>query len=281
MSEPVARGLVPPRPISDPNHGPRISRQPPCSSPRAPSLASLWCSPGAYSNGNGRAAEAGGQPEPHQPDETPRGRLLALSQSVREALTVQFGASSRAKTTEELSTDAQLEQVLGPEGLRELIRFLDHVDRLKFAPERPSRGRESLQTELATWQPRVDELRKQIHVNVATRGKSASAPPAPTLESGAHPSPKRRDDGLTRCDHTTGIVRARSTEVQGVSGRICQRFGSGHDFRFVESNAHDVAAIGTDPQPDAPDHLTAWTARGQWLAGDQGLGGLAGVQDRK
>jgi len=96
------------------------------------------------------------------PDPTPRGQFVALSDSIREALIRQFGTAWRAKTTEELSADAQLEHALGREPLQELIRFLDQVDRLKFAPERSNRHDESLQQELATWKPRVADLLTQI-----------------------------------------------------------------------------------------------------------------------
>ena len=69
-------------------------------------------------------------------DPTPRDRLVGLSESIRDALTVQFGSSCRAKTTEELAVDEKLAQLLGEEGFRELIAFLDRIDLLKFAPER-------------------------------------------------------------------------------------------------------------------------------------------------
>jgi len=108
-------------------------------------------------------------------DDTPRGHFVALSQSIREALTTQFGTSWRAKTTEELSADSQLEQVLGKEPLQELIRFLDQVDRLKFAAEPPLHHLESLDDELATWKPKVADLVEKIRAKANGRVKSKVA----------------------------------------------------------------------------------------------------------
>jgi hypothetical protein len=112
-----------------------------------------------------------------EPDDTPRGRLLALAQSIREAMNTRFGAPWRAKTTEELSVDAELEQVIGREGLEELIRFLDQVDRLKFAPERLNHRHESLERELAAWQPKLTALKARIEAREAGRRKTGNAAP--------------------------------------------------------------------------------------------------------
>ncbi len=105
-------------------------------------------------------------------DATPRGQFVALSQSIRQALTTQFGTSWRAKTTEELSTDSQLVQVLGKEPLKELIRFLDQVDRLKFAAEPPSHHLESLDDRLAAWKPRVANLVEKLQAKPNGRTQS-------------------------------------------------------------------------------------------------------------
>ncbi len=66
-------------------------------------------------------------PTASPPDDSPRGQMVALSATLREALTHQFGTSWCAKTTEELATDSRLEELLGVEELTELSRFLDHV----------------------------------------------------------------------------------------------------------------------------------------------------------
>jgi hypothetical protein len=110
-----------------------------------------------------------------EPDDTPRGHFVALSQSIRETLTSQFGTSWRAKTTEELSSDGELEQVLGKEPLEELIRFLDQVDRLKFAPERPSHQLAALDDELAAWKPRVADLLEKLRAKANGRVKNTIA----------------------------------------------------------------------------------------------------------
>jgi hypothetical protein len=94
---------------------------------------------------------------------TPRDRLVALSETIRDDLTTRFGTSWRAKTTEELSGDGQLEQLLGPELFAELIRFLDQIDRLKFARARTNHQHELLEQEIVIWEPMVANLRGKIH----------------------------------------------------------------------------------------------------------------------
>jgi hypothetical protein len=95
-------------------------------------------------------------------DTTPRGRLVALSRSIRERLASQFGTAWRAKTTEELAAEPRLAEALGLDQLQELIRFLDQVDRLKFAPERSILHHDSLERELAAWEPRIAVLQKKL-----------------------------------------------------------------------------------------------------------------------
>jgi hypothetical protein len=176
VSEPVARGLIPPKP----NLGPEPWPEEQLATALFLGLAAVVCiiiaglawralrRMRAQTNSSGLATR-------QQLDDSPRGRLLALSLSMREALAAQFGTPWRAKTTEELAADAQLEQVLGGEGLRELIRFLDQVDRLKFAPERSNDRRELLESGLAAWQPRVEEFRKKIRAQVGGRPKANNA----------------------------------------------------------------------------------------------------------
>ncbi len=116
---------------------------------------------------------------------TPRDHLLALSASIRDALTVPFGTACRALTTEELAADRRLEALLGDQDLGELIRFLDHVDRVKFAPERSNHQQEGLQEALATWAPRVETLRARIRTKPrerARRGSLRKRPASPGLK---------------------------------------------------------------------------------------------------
>ncbi len=105
----------------------------------------------------------------HRPDATPRDRLVGLSNSIRETLTVQYGSTWRAKTTKELAADTQLVQTVGPEGFDDLIRFLDRVDLLKFAPERTDQDHESLERELTVWEPRVIALKSKIRARPTAR----------------------------------------------------------------------------------------------------------------
>jgi hypothetical protein len=87
-------------------------------------------------------------------------------------LAAQFGTAWRAKTIEELAAEVRLEEVLGCEQLRELIRFLDQVDHLKFAPERSNDRRKSLEGALTTWEPRMADVKKKIQAKPTRRLKS-------------------------------------------------------------------------------------------------------------
>jgi hypothetical protein len=107
-----------------------------------------------------RSRHGAAPPEPH--DGSPRGRLVALSTSAKSSLASRFGPAWRAKTTQELATESALRELLGPEKLAELIEFLDRIDRLKFAPERPSQNGLTLEGELVAWNPRVTGLIARI-----------------------------------------------------------------------------------------------------------------------
>jgi hypothetical protein len=130
------------------------------------------------------------------PDTSPRGRLVALSQSTREALANQFGPGWRAKTNEELAAEPQLRESLGDERLEELIGFLVQIDHLKFAPNRTNHQQESLEEQLSTWEPRLADLGKRLKTRPDRRPKNgsprrhpASSPPS------ASSSPKVRASG--------------------------------------------------------------------------------------
>ena len=68
--------------------------------------------------------------------------------------------------------------------LGELIRFLDQVDRLKFAPERSNHQPEGLQEALTAWAPRVETLRARIRTKPRERAKRGSLPPRPASQGG-------------------------------------------------------------------------------------------------
>jgi hypothetical protein len=89
-------------------------------------------------------------------DTTPRGRLVAHSLSIRDVLANQFGTAWRAKTTEELAAEPRLAEVLGPDQLHE-----------------------SLERELATWEPRLTDLKKKIQAKPEGRPKNKTVPSAP------------------------------------------------------------------------------------------------------
>jgi len=176
VNEAAPRGLVPPRP----NLGPEPWADDQsivgilAATAALASLMLAWLLWWLIRRGGVRSGRSSLAPR-NQPDATPRGHLVALADSIREALIGQFGTAWRAKTTEELSADQELEHALGREPFQELIRFLDQVDHLKFAPERSNRHDESIQQELATWKPRVAELLKKIQAKRDGRSKMKSA----------------------------------------------------------------------------------------------------------
>ncbi|MGP0068996.1 MAG: hypothetical protein ACLQGP_36025 [Isosphaeraceae bacterium] len=186
MNDAVSAGLVPPRP----NLGPEPWQAPEPMTRAYSALvvlvllliaALLWRRYRRHAARTRRDPGASGALPDANP--TPRDRLVALSGSIRDALTVPFGNSCRAKTTEELAADSRLEQLLGDEELRELIRFLDQVDRLKFAPERSDGHQEVLADVLTSWEPRVEILQARIRARPKGRVKAGITIP-PTKSSG-------------------------------------------------------------------------------------------------
>ncbi len=187
MSGERARGLVPPRP----NLGPEPWREPDATPQLllALGLAALavvlaawaWRRRGAA--GRRRlVASTGG---PLAADPTPRDRLMDLSETIRDALTARFGPSCRAKTTEELAADERIPQLLGEEGFRDLILFLDRIDLLKFAPDRSENHDEDLEEILGTWEPRLRALAARIRAKPRARPR----PEAPRTRSTARGHP--------------------------------------------------------------------------------------------
>lgn len=110
---------------------------------------------------------------------SPRDELLTLSASIRNALTQELGTAWRAKTTEEVSADARLEELIGAEHLQELGRFLDYVDHLKFAPESSNHHEEVLEQALLSWRPRVSILTTEIQTKPKGRLNSHGSLAAP------------------------------------------------------------------------------------------------------
>jgi hypothetical protein len=191
-----ARGLVPPRP----NLGPEPWREPDTTLQLLLALgvavvivllAAWGWWRGAARRARGQGALAGGS---STAELSARDRLVGLSESIRDALTAQFGNSFRAKTTEELSADEQLVQLLGPEGVGELMPFLDRIDRLKFASERSDDHDEQLGDVLRTWEPRVTALAARIRARRATRTRPVASRSRPNGRPGSLNGPRFEQD---------------------------------------------------------------------------------------
>jgi hypothetical protein len=183
LSEPLGRSLVPPRPNLGPEPWPGtlpLSRVW-LAIPGLVLAVAAWLLWRTFRRRYARSLE--GPATPDALDVTPRGRLVALSTSAKSALATRFGPAWRAKTTEELAVEPVLGELLGPDKLQELIEFLDRIDRLKFAPERPNHSGQSLDQELEAWNPRVAGLIGRIgarnggrHERQASRVDSAVSP---------------------------------------------------------------------------------------------------------
>jgi hypothetical protein len=179
VNKQVGQRLVPPRP----NLGPESWSEPPPVAVAvivAAALAGLliaWLYWRLRRKRRSRIRRAIKPPSAH--DATPQGRLVACSHSIRETLADQFGTSWRAKTTQELAEEAPLLEVLGDVQLDELIRFLDLVDHLKFAPERSNNHHESLASVLAIWEPQIASIGKKIQAKPERRPKPATVDARP------------------------------------------------------------------------------------------------------
>jgi hypothetical protein len=64
---------------------------------------------------------------------SPRDQLIAWSHTIRGVLSTRFGASWRAKTTEEIADDGSVAELIGPADFERLVHYLEEADRLKFA----------------------------------------------------------------------------------------------------------------------------------------------------
>ena len=174
MNKQVGQRLVPPRP----NLGPESWSEPPPVAVAVIVAAALgglliaWLFWRWRRKRRSRILRAIKPPSSH--DATPQGRLVACSHSIRETLADQFGTAWRAKTTQELAEEAPLLEVLGHVQLDDLIRFLDLVDHLKFAPERSNNHHESLASVLAIWEPQIAAIGKKVQAKPERRQKPAT-----------------------------------------------------------------------------------------------------------
>ncbi len=158
---PTDRAVLPPRdpPRSDVNGRKSPGTRPPSAQPRAGTLARARCDiPPSHRAGDRRrrtvvAARRLGLAATSPPRRPPIARLVGhpgrrRSDAARPArgplrddprrVDPQFGVSCRAKTTEELSADERLAELLGADAFQELMQFLDRIDLLKFAPHGPT-----------------------------------------------------------------------------------------------------------------------------------------------
>jgi len=99
----------------------------------------------------GRRRRAASPPQPVTVLNTPDAQLLSLAIQARETLATRFGPSLRARTTEEISSDALVKEALGDDHFASLIRLLATADRWKFASPPENGQTESLLEELPQW----------------------------------------------------------------------------------------------------------------------------------
>lgn len=163
MNGEKALGLVPPRPNLGPEPWRETALMPRLPLAMAAAVVVLLAAWYWRRRGLFRARRAGPTAgDAATADRGPRERLLDLSETLRDALTTELGLSFRARTTEELSGDEQLAQLLGEEGFRDLLQFLDRIDRVKFARERPADQDEELGRDLMAWEPRITSITARI-----------------------------------------------------------------------------------------------------------------------
>ncbi len=104
-------------------------------------------------------------------DSGARGRLLALSVGLRDALSGHLGASFRARTTEEIAVDNRVSALLGEERFRQFLQFLDLVDRIKFAPDRGEDGSVELAHALSVWEPTLATIIRYVRSQPRRRSR--------------------------------------------------------------------------------------------------------------
>jgi hypothetical protein len=176
VNQPAGRGLVPPRPNLGPESWSDARPSPVAGIVAVAALGGLLIAWLLWSWRKKMRARIRRDHKTQSPnDATPQGRLVAFSSSIRQTLADRFGTAWRAKTTQELATEDLLVEMLGYEQLDELIRFLDFVDHLKFAPERSSNNHEALESELTNWEPRIAAIGKTIEAKPDRRQKPATA----------------------------------------------------------------------------------------------------------
>jgi len=152
LNQETPRSLVPPRP----NLGPEPwSETNPVTWPMlAMVIALVALLSGAFWIIRRRARRPGPappRPPAIAPDHTPEAQLLNLAAQVRDSLVLRFGPPLRARTTEEISTDAVVKEALGDDHFKSLIRLLSTADHWKFASPPENGQTEFLLEELPHW----------------------------------------------------------------------------------------------------------------------------------
>jgi len=100
----------------------------------------------------------------------PQEPLVALAESVRAALVARFGASWRAKTTEEIASDAAPADAFGVETAERLVTLLREADRAKFAAT-DAAGSGSQRDDVDAWMPWVAEFLAEAGATSRISGK--------------------------------------------------------------------------------------------------------------
>ncbi|MDG3004161.1 hypothetical protein [Paludisphaera mucosa] len=92
-------------------------------------------------------------------DDSPEGRLLALCDRLRATLAARLGPSLRARTTEEVTADPRVAQLLGDDRDR-LAAILVAGDRIKFARREAAEGILDRLPEWTAWAASLDARRE-------------------------------------------------------------------------------------------------------------------------
>jgi LPXTG-motif cell wall-anchored protein len=151
LNQENSRVLVPPRP----NLGPepwseeRVSSWPLLAAGLV--LAALLAGAVWMLRRRRRRRRAAPSPQPVAYLDTPDAQLLSLAIQARETLATRFGPFLRARTTEEISSDAVVKEALGDDHFESLIRLLSTADLWKFASPPENGQTESLLEELPHW----------------------------------------------------------------------------------------------------------------------------------
>jgi hypothetical protein len=82
-----------------------------------------------------------------------------------------------------------------------LIRFLDQVDRVKFAPERADNHHEAIQEALSTWEPRVATLQSQLRLKPQGRSRRKAAGPRSADSNSGKSGDNRIGQGRVMAGH--------------------------------------------------------------------------------